>query len=97
MQIEGWMITSGFVILTGAFNYVIFRTGVYKDIAAIIKRADKHSERLDNVDTVLTECVKKGDCKEDRQAYEKTADRIEQTIIRLEQKFDAYIQDGRSI
>lgn len=84
MQVEGWMITSGFVILTGLFNYVIFRTGTGKDIIY-------HTEQIKEIKN----CVKKEDCDERRMEYQKTSVRIEKAVIRLEQKFDKYLLNGR--
>ena len=95
MEIEGWLITLLIICLTAAANYIAFKTGIGKDVGSLIIRANKHSDRMGGIEKEIGDCVKKGDCIEDMRKYEKSQDEIKATVIRLEQKFDKYILNGR--
>ena len=74
--------------MTAIINYVIFRTNTSKDI-------NRHNERIKEIDKEIKDCIKKEDCDERRTEYQATSVRIEAAVIRLEQKFDKYVLNGR--
>ncbi len=86
-HIEGWVITSGVVLLTWVGSYVSFRTGASKDIFL-------HTESLKELNKEIRDCVKKEDCGERRNEYGEIQKDIKEAVIRLEQKFDGYIKNG---
>ena len=91
-EIEGWMVTSGFVVISAFGTFVAMRVGFSKDIKGNGDRIDSLGERLKNTDEGLVKMVDKEDCKERRDEFKAVFDDIKTQMTRIE---NIIIENGR--
>ena len=89
MPIESSLITFGAVVLTWAGSFIAFKTSVRKDIDNLCEKTREHDKKIDGF-------VNKKDCEERRDEFSKGLTEIKDTVVRLENKFDKYLLNGRN-